>query len=482
MASVKSWKVGSPGEPSFPSDYEIIKRAVLQVTDIKTNHNKYYSIELHSTGAQFRVYTHYGRTDDLETNPNAGCRETRYVATAAAAQALYDSIYREKTNPRKGYKEVSLASAKIGSPKARGLASGEIDAKTLEKTEAAKAGTPASKPVAKKSTLPAEIQDLVTYLYNEATNHLTSTVNVKITAKGIETPLGVLTIGQIEKGELILADLWELYKKGVRPDKPGYEKMVRLSGDFFTAIPHRLGRSRRAMEAAIIDTLPEFEEKQQTLQLMRDMLAVDGEAGGAVLYNEEVDAQFKALGCELVPVDAKSGEFREIRDYVEKSQIKTNHIKVKSLFKVRRPGEWDAFDAKVGNERMLFHGSRISNWVGLLSRGILLPKIVVSMGVNRTDEGWLGHGIYFGDAACTCLYYTTPGRKKTRFMAVARVGLGKVKDYTKITYGLNAPPEGYDSCHGVRNKPGTTSQFYDDEYVIYRASQQRMEYLVEFTG
>jgi poly [ADP-ribose] polymerase len=482
MAKVKSWKVGSPGEPSFPSDYEIIKRAVLQVTEIKTNHNKYYSIELHGAEGRFRVYTHYGRTDDLETNPNAGCHETRYVATGHEADALYQSIYREKTNPRKGYKEVSLASAKIGSARARGMASGEIDAKTLEKTEAGTAaGAAPVKPVVKKSTLPVEIQDLVTYLYNEATNHLTSTVNVKITAKGIETPLGVLTIGQIEKGEVILADIWDLYKKGVRPNKAGYDQMVRLSGDFFTAIPHRLGRTRQAMEAAIIDTLEEFEEKQQTLQLMRDMLAVNG-AEGAVLFNEEVDSQFKALGCELAVIDPKSGEFRELRDYVEKSQVKTSHLRVKSLFKVRRPAEWAAFDAAVGNERMLFHGSRIANWVGLLSRGILLPKIVVSMGVNRTDEGWLGHGIYFGDAACTSLYYTTPGRKKTRFMAIARVGLGKVKEYTKITYGLSAPPPGYDSCHGVRNKPGTVSQFADDEFVIYRAGQQRMEYLVEFTG
>ena len=43
--------------------------AVLQVTDIKTNHNKYYALELHRAALKgkpaFRVFTHYGRTDDL---------------------------------------------------------------------------------------------------------------------------------------------------------------------------------------------------------------------------------------------------------------------------------------------------------------------------------------------------------------------------------------------------------------------------------
>ena len=35
----------------------------------------------------------------------------------------------------------------------------------------------------------------------------------------------------------------------------------------------------------------------------------------------------------------------------------------------------------------------------------------MNMGVQRTDAGWLGNGIYFGDAACTSAFYTTPGRK-----------------------------------------------------------------------
>jgi poly [ADP-ribose] polymerase len=153
-------------------------------------------------------------------------------------------------------------------------------------------------------------------------------------------------------------------------------------------------------------------------------------------------------------------------------------VKVQNVYTVRRPGEFEGFASNIDNQRLLFHGSRVQNWVGLLSRGILLPKLAVSLGARRTDAGWLGHGIYFGDSATTSAAYTSPGRKKTSFMAVARVALGRVKDFTKITYGLTAPPEGYDSCHGV---PGGQSQFYDHEFVIYQPGQQRMEYLVEFS-
>ena len=183
---------------------------------------------------------------------------------------------------------------------------------------------------------------------------------------------------------------------------------------------------------------------------MKDMLQVNGEAG-SVLFDARIDQEYDALRLRdrvdragLLRVQGDGRLRRQEPDQVEDASRSRT-----STGSAARPSGTQ-FTEEIGNQRLLFHGSRIQNWVGILSRGILLPKIVVSMGVNRTDAGWLGHGIYFGDAACTSVFYTTPGKKKTRLMAIARVALGKMKDYTKITYGLTAPPEGYDSCHGVR--------------------------------
>lgn len=484
MAKVAAWTVGESGDPGFADDFELVRKAVLQVTDIKTNRNKYYAVELHKTDkpgegqSAFRVFTHYGRTDDLETNPDAGQKESRYFDSAAEAEACFESIYREKTSPKKGYKELALASSKIGSRKARGQGVGEVDEKTLRKLaeqKAKEAGTPA--PAAPAGpTIPAAVQSLVRYIYDEATHALVNTVAAKITAQGIETPLGILTIGQIEKGEKILDELYAHFKKSRRKAS----EMERLSGEFYTVVPHRIGRTRAAVEAAVINTMEAFQQKQETLQLMKDMLQVNGD-GGNVLFNSRIDAEYEALKCGIAALDRDDAEFGRIASHVLKSQVKTKDIKVENIYKIRRPGEWESFTTDIDNQRLLFHGSRIQNWVGILSRGILMPKIVVSMGVNRTDAGWLGNGIYFGDAACTSYFYTTPGRKKTRLMAVARVALGKMMPYTKITYGLGAPPEGHHSCHGVRRKADAPSDFDDDEYVIYNPRQHRQEYLVEMT-
>ncbi|MFO0659530.1 MAG: WGR domain-containing protein [Polyangiaceae bacterium] len=472
MAHVKSWKVGETGSPKFAGEYEILQHTVLQVTDIKTNHNKYYALELHAAkGAlgsyPYRLFTHYGRTDDLENNPEAGQRECRFFTTLVEAQAEYRSIFSEKTSPRKGYKEVSLAATKIGSTKALGTSSGEIDSQTL-----AKINTPSAPKV---STLSSGMQRFVSYIYREATDALTTTVNAKITANGIETPLGVLTLGQIEKGENILQEMYDLFqaKKATR------SKMMDLSSAFYTVIPHRIGRSAAAIESSVINSMDAFSQKQETLQLMKDMLHVNGD--GSVLYNTDVDAKFAALSCDVKLLEPGCPEFEQIKRYFLDSRIKKVPMTVRNVFTLRRPGEYERFTNEIDNQRLLFHGSRIRNWVGLLSRGLVLPKIAVSMGVSRTDGGWLGNGIYFGDTSCTAAYYTSPGREGTAFMAINRVALGKMKDYTRITYGLNSPPAGYQSNHGVRARTGVISDFADDEYVIYTPEQQRLEYLVEFS-
>lgn len=458
----KSWREGSAGEPKYPDNFEIVKKAVLQNTNIGANNNKYYGIELHRAKGSnpFRVYTHYGRTDDLENNPMAGVRECRYFDSEAEADKSYTSIYKQKTSPKKNYREVDLASSNIGSNKAKGQSSGNVDSETLAKLKSA--------PKLVKSTISPKLAEIVSYLYSEAKQSLTSQVAAKITANGIETPLGVLTLGQIEKGEGILQDILALCNKKKAQQKQ--EQIIQLSSQFYSTIPHRIGRTKDSIQSAVLFNIAQLDEKQQTLQLMRDMLQVNG--SNNVLFSDHADDEYKALNCEIEPVEGNL--FKELKAQIEATQRKSKSIKVKNIYKIKRAGEAEVYDMSVGNERQLYHGSRIQNWVGILSRGILLPKIVTTLGVKRTDAGWLGSGIYFGDAICTSYYYSAPGRRSTRFAAVTSVALGKPKQYRKITYNLSEPPAGYDSCHGVRG-----SEFADDEYVVYQSNRQKLEYMLE---
>ena len=56
------------------------------------------------------------------------------------------------------------------------------------------------------------------------------------------------------------------------------------------------------------------------------------------------------------------------------------------------------------------------------------------------------------------------------------------QDYTEFASELESAPEGYQSCHGVKNEgENFPTKFKQDEYVVYAVNQQRIRYLVEFT-
>ena len=97
--------------------------------------------------------------------------------------------------------------------------------------------------------------------------------------------------------------------------------------------------------------------------------------------------------------------------------------------------------------------------VGLLSRGIVLPRVVTSQyGGDRYDEGMLGTGIYFSDESDAVTKYARPGAKGTRMMVICNVALGEVKEYTHFQTHLTAAPDGYDSVNGAKHTPYKRSQ------------------------
>jgi predicted DNA-binding WGR domain protein len=70
------------------------------MTDLQGNNNKYYVLEYHrplSKSNVFRLYSHYGRTDDLLKNPKSGQRECRYYNSDNDAQNSFSTIIIEKT-------------------------------------------------------------------------------------------------------------------------------------------------------------------------------------------------------------------------------------------------------------------------------------------------------------------------------------------------------------------------------------------------
>ena len=91
-----------------------------------------------------------------------------------------------------------------------------------------------------------------------------------------------------------------------------------------------------------------------------------------------------------------------------------------------------------------------------------MPKIVVEeLGINRTDIGCLGHGIYFSNSVSTSLKYTTASqiRPSRRLLCICQVALGESADYYSFSSNLIKPPDGFHSTHGVKQTENNHSMF-----------------------
>ncbi|KAG8545369.1 hypothetical protein GDO81_021002 [Engystomops pustulosus] len=189
-------------------------------------------------------------------------------------------------------------------------------------------------------------------------------------------------------------------------------------------------------------------------------------------YNSTSTAKYQALRCRVEYIDPNSAEFHQHREF--------NILRV---FRVGRISEAINFKSDVGNVKPLLHASSPCNFVGILSRGLMLPKIIVEeFGGERTDVGNLGSGIYFSDSISTSLKYSQPSDiTGSRLLVVCDVALGKCTDVFHRDYTITEPPNGFHSVHGVQRKEGVNSDFTDDEYVVYDVNQVQMRYVVQFS-
>ncbi|KAL3903431.1 MAG: hypothetical protein SGPRY_011678, partial [Prymnesium sp.] len=92
------------------------------------------------------------------------------------------------------------------------------------------------------------------------------------------------------------------------------------------------------------------------------------------------DALYSELNCELSPADAS--EVAMVEEYARNTHANTHtdfvikHWPVATcaslahpqVLKASRSGEAAAFKGSIGNRKLLWHGSRLTNWVGILSQ------------------------------------------------------------------------------------------------------------------
>ena len=106
---------------------------------------------------------------------------------------------------------------------------------------------------------------------------------------------------------------------------------------------------------------------------------------------------------------------------------------------------------------MLWHGSRTTNYAGILSQGLRIapPEAPVT--------GYMfGKGVYFADMVSKSANYCCTSYEKPRGLALlAEVALGEMYERTAAEY-IEKLPKGFHSCKGI----GKTEPNPKDELVL----------------
>ena len=251
-----------------------------------------------------------------------------------------------------------------------------------------------------KCTLDPEVQSLMELIFNQqffAANMSDLNYDAK------KLPLGKLSKNTILRGFETLKELSALIDTPyLASSEYGRDYMTvteELSNMFYTLIPHAFGRSRPPIIRSQ-DLLKREIELLESLEDMKEAMALMNREKKETAKIHVLDSHFQGLGLdEMTVLDSKSAEFSELSKYLHGTRGQTHGLDydIQQIFRIERQGEHDrfhksAFAGPPQDRRLLWRGSRTTNFGGILSQGLRIapPEAPVS--------GYMfGKGIYLAD-------------------------------------------------------------------------------------
>ncbi|KAF2101009.1 PARP-domain-containing protein [Rhizodiscina lignyota] len=503
----------STGETKVYVDEDgLIYDVSLNQTNIGNNANKFYRLQLldQDDGERYFCHTRWGRVGEF------GQRKIIGPSDFNTALKEFNKKFKDKSGNKwedRGEPPVKGKYTFIEKNYEDDEDDGQKGVKKEEEDDGEeKKATP--------STLPMATQRLMELIFNQ--NHFNSVLE-SIGYNQDKLPLGKLGKSTLKKGFEHLKEIASLLKHpSLAQNKYSVtqnEALEDLSNQYYSTIPHIFGRNRAPVinnddllrkEVAMLDDLTDMEVANA---IMKSTDEKKKDAASVSL----IDKRFAELGMnEMTPLDKKSNEYKELQSYLISSTGKTHYVKyrLEEIFRIERNGEYDRFEkskyAKIGdkNRRLLWHGSRTTNFGGILSQGLRIapPEAPVN--------GYaFGKGVYMADMSSKSANYCMSGMSGgTALLLLCEAELGnpmyeipsgnsmaeeeckKKKCIATLGVGRTVPL-GWkdaeclnDNLKGVSipdskaetgdNKNTNLGYLQYNEYIVYDVSQIRLRYLL----
>lgn len=459
-----------------------IYNAALCITDVQSDKNSYYKLQLLESdkGKQHWLFRAWGRI-----GTTIGGNKLQSMSLEEAIEQFED-LYQEKSGnmwahrhhfvkvPGRMYPmEVDYGDDK---PKGLGVARGDV-----------------------KSKLAKPIQDLITTIFDvEKMKKCMMEFELDLQ----KMPLGKLSQRQLLEAYSVLKEALELVQREAKEDVKSVNsrsKYIEVTNRFFTLVPHDFGTDM----PPILNTEELIKQKMEVIDNLLEIEIAYNllESGSGDDSVHPIDSQYQKLKADIEVLSKESDEFALLQKYVKNTHGATHtnfSLDIDEVFKVRRHGEERKFKPfkKLHNRKLLWHGSRLTNYAGILSQGLRIapPEAPVT--------GYMfGKGIYFADMVSkSANYCSTTKSNPIGYMLLCEVALGNMYERTRADY-IEKLPKGMHSCKGIgKTEPDpkqtiktddgveiplgegitdidTDSTLLYNEYIVYDTAQVKFQYL-----
>ncbi|XP_035527134.1 poly [ADP-ribose] polymerase 2 [Morone saxatilis] len=453
---------------------------MLNQTNLQFNNNKYYLIQLleDDSARVYSVWMRWGRVGKVGQNSLTACG-----GDLLKAKDIFKKKFLDKT---KNEWEDRASFEKVAGKYDMVFMDYSVNEKEENQT------TVDAVPKKRTSTLDVKIQSLLELICDIKAME-ECVLEMKFDTK--KAPLGKLTSEQIRAGYSALKKIEECLKK-----KGSSRELLEACNQFYTRIPHDFGLKTPPM----IRSEAELKEKISLLEALSDIqIAVKMVQSSNDSDEHPLDRQYRSLQCQLQPLDSAGNEYKVIERFLLSTHAPTHsdyNMTVLDIFSVDRGGESNNFLSQLHNRTLLWHGSRLSNWVGILSQGLRVapPEAPVT--------GYMfGKGIYFADMSSKSANYCFANQNNhVGLLLLCEVALGDCNELLDADYEAHKLPPGKHSTKGLGQtgpdpknavtldgvtvpmgpgvktgvgKHNSYSLLYN-EYIVYNPAQTRMRYLL----
>ncbi|XP_037073152.1 poly [ADP-ribose] polymerase 1-like [Pollicipes pollicipes] len=458
--------------------------AVLSQVDAGSGRNSFYRLQVLQSdhGSRVWVFRAWGRL-----GTTVGGNKLEQFDSIHAAVHEFKRLYEEKTGNRWGAKDGFVKMPGRFFP---------MDLDYGQNEEALQSLTS----VGSKSTLDKAVQELICTIF-DVKNMKQAMVEFDIDME--KMPLGKLSKSQMQKAFTILTEAQTLVETD--GDVPGKAaRLLDCSNRFFTLIPHDFGMKK----PPLLDNLKIIQDKVDMVSsLMEIELAFNilksADADAAQTEEDPLDVHYRKLKANIDVLDRESEQFRLLECYIKNTHASTHSnytLELEQVFCVSRQGEASRYKpfSKLHNKKLLWHGSRMANFVGILSQGLRIAP------PEAPATGYMfGKGIYFADMVSKSANYCFASRDNPRgLLLLCEVALGNMYEKKSSEY-VTKLPTGKHSTKGLgktcpnpkeshftegkveiplgkpsKSKITDTSLLYN-EYIVYDVGQAHIQYLLQ---